>query len=599
LGATSTGKVGGIDIKVETNSNADALPVGENTATLTFTGSDGKITKREFILNINIPKQLAHYSFDGDKVLKNQMNSSLGQISVSKTTDKKLINSIIASSTGVEGKMGNGLLLDRNISTLGFTCNYLPTNNIGSSTHSFWIKHGATIPDKGVILTVNKGVLSFGVKDSKYYVSVIESDHLWREGVLPQETKTLQSLSNIQADKWVHVAIIIDRIQDKLRLVLNGVEDTSMDLLHKGSIYSPNKHGYSAYQINAIDGAIDELACYNYPLSIAEIGYEMQGVKVSPVYPQDKSNLFVQNDVNFEWTNVESAASYNFYYGNDYDDLILINPVTSASITDLVTSNANVAALESDMKYYWRVDIVMDNGDIIRGNIFSCYTPNVLWHQESINVTLSTPFDIKISDNMVYDKIRFQGEYYTAGGRKSPFRIYIYTKDELGNDIQMLDMNGVDYLRRNCGKSSNGRVFGSPEDGLIEFVILPEFMNKPIWARFYAERTEGFDFTNPCFYAPKIKEALQIFVDEEKIISDVRVGHMEDLSFDVSQLVSEPENVVTYELVGNVQNWIMIEDTMLMGFRQPTKTGNCVVKVKATDTDGNTDTIDILFNVIE
>jgi hypothetical protein len=74
---------------------------------------------------------------------------------------------------------------------------------------------------------------------------------------------------------------------------------------------------------------------------------------------------------------------------------------------------------------------------------------------------------------------------------------------------------------------------------------------------------------------------------------------MEDLSFDVSQLVSEPENVVTYELVGNVQNWIMIEDTMLMGFRQPTKTGNCVVKVKATDTDGNTDTIDILFNVIE
>ncbi|MCT4648204.1 MAG: C25 family cysteine peptidase [Carboxylicivirga sp.] len=599
LGATTTDKAGGIDIKVETNANVDALPAGENTATLTFTGSDGKITKREFTLNINTPKQLAHYSFDGDNVLKNQMNTSLGRISVSNTTDNAVINNIITSSTGLPGKIGNGLLLDRNISTLGFACNYLPTNNIGSSTHTFWIKHGEVLPFGGQVFTVNKGVLSFGVSDSKYYVSVKEADHMWCEGILPEETKILLSESTIQANTWVHVAIIIDRTQDKLRLVLNGVEDASMDLLHRGSIYSPNKHGYSAYQINAIDGAIDELACYNYPLSLAEIGYEMQGVRVSPVYPQDKSNLFVQNDVNFQWTNVESAASYNFYYGNDYDDLILTNPVTSASITGLVTSNANVAALESDMQYYWRVDIVMDNGDIIKGNIFSCYTPNVLWHQESINTTLSTPYDIKISDNMVYDKIRFQGEYYTDGGRKSPFRIYIYTKDELGNDIQMLDINGVDYLRRNCGKSSNGRVFGSPGDGLIEFEILPEFMNKPIWARFYAERTEGFDFTNPCFYAPKTKEALPIFVDEEKVIADVRVGHMEDLSFDVSQLASEPEQVVTYELIGDVQDWVMLEDKMLMGFRQPTEACSCIVTVKATDVNGETDTIDILFNVVE
>jgi hypothetical protein len=43
----------------------------------------------------------------------------------------------------------------------------------------------------------------------------------------------------------------------------------------------------------------------------------------------------------------------------------------------------------------------------------------------------------------------------------------------------------------------------------------------------------------------------------------------------------------------------MLEDKMLMGFRQPTEACSCIVTVKATDVNGETDTIDILFNVVE
>ncbi len=95
---------------------------------------------------------------------------------------------------------------------------------------------------------------------------------------------------------------------------------------------------------------------------------------INHTYPLDQE-MHLQTDVGLSWEKGSNAASHNVYIGTSYDSVF--NATTNSSEfkgNQMGTSYKLDNSYTSLAPYYWRVDTVDSNGNVIKGSVYSFYT---------------------------------------------------------------------------------------------------------------------------------------------------------------------------------------------------------------------------------
>jgi hypothetical protein len=156
-------------------------------------------------------------------------------------------------------------------------------------------------------------------------------------------------------------------------------------------------------------GYLDDVQIYGRALSIQEIQDVMTGgaaltLQASLPLPANNGKE-VPRDAILSWTEGDTAAKHNVYFGTNFDD------VNQASLSDprnvLLSENQDELSfdppglMDYDQTYFWRIDEVEADGTIQKGNIWSFTVVNfiVVDNFENYNDT----------DNIIYD---LWGDYF-------------------------------------------------------------------------------------------------------------------------------------------------------------------------------------------
>lgn len=575
-------KENAIDIKFETNSSVDLLGTGEHVANIKFKGSDGKVTKRKFYLNVTIQKQEAYYSFEGkgNKYLNEQLNTAaaykIAPIKKGQMTNAD-IKSIIKKAK-VDGKVKSALSCAADVSPYGYECNYLPFNNTGSSTHSFWLKHGSQLSNGGQILDFAKGVMTFGVVDGKYVITCKENDHLaWEKNSEYIVTRRIESASLV-FDEWIYFSVVIDRKINKLIFYQNAVEKGRVDLTSNSSFFADKD-----LIIKPFDGLVDEMASYNYALSPEEINNEKLGLKIVSVFPENHGSVMSNKNIPFEWSSLEGASSYNFYLSENQEDLL--PEIPSIRVRNFKDPKFVKNNLLQDRIYYWRVDAVFDSGKTIKGMVFDFTVPQILWNLKNLTVGATDDFVFDAIDELRFTIINFFSEY-AATLRKSPVTVELFTINE-NNEEEILASR-----RFNVGKKGTSIA--------QEFEITSEYIGSSIKIRIKGENGT-YELKNTALFVEHgtADGESASFNKAEIQLENIMLGEM-SLNYDLTEDVDQIDNVVEFKLV-NAPAWIQMQENILVSFRapQPADVGDYKFTISLLDKKGNTSQIKASISVSE
>jgi hypothetical protein len=190
----------------------------------------------------------------------------------------------------------------------------------------------------------------------------------------------------VAKDKWEHMVVSFD--------------GTTATLYHNGTVAASGGFNLgpkldanvvigSSDGWNGFNGAIDEVAIWNRPLSaqdVAEIynggnGKSLAGEKWQAVYmaPVDKAKDIPMAGTKLQWTTSPDPAPkpivrYDIYLGDNYAVIAEPNILARTATVGPTVFEYNSGALKDNTTYYWRIDTVVDDVNIAFGQVNSFQT---------------------------------------------------------------------------------------------------------------------------------------------------------------------------------------------------------------------------------
>ncbi len=208
---------------------------------------------------------------------------------------------------------------------------------------------------------ITKGDYTYGIKHHSRNVIefVIYEKGFWQVAHFPVDSSF--------NDVWHHVAGIYDGI--KLKLYVDGnLEATTA---YTGSIasgtYNLNIGSNSEARGRFYNGAIDDLRVYNYALSEKEIE-KLCRVKAIKPHPSNDTTTGLTEMPELSWVPAIGATSHRVYCGVEPDELKLLGEMKESHFSGLPDMQAN-------MVYCWRVDGILADGSIAKGDVWSFWIP--------------------------------------------------------------------------------------------------------------------------------------------------------------------------------------------------------------------------------
>jgi len=110
------------------------------------------------------------------------------------------------------------------------------------------------------------------------------------------------------------------------------------------------------------DGLIDDVRIYNYALSEKEIEMLCRVKAIKP-HPSDGATIGLTEMPELSWVPAIGATSHKVYGGVEPDELKLLGETTEFHSFKLPDMHKN-------MKYYWRVDGILADGSIAKGDVW-------------------------------------------------------------------------------------------------------------------------------------------------------------------------------------------------------------------------------------
>ena len=261
----------------------------------------------------------------------------------------------------------------------------------------------------------------------------------------------------------------VDKLNENQKPV-PGINTNNWDCLTNGSsmrllLRDPDnldfRPVYGSPLINAgieIDGITDGFIDQAPDIGAYEYGDTMYWIpgrlakKASVPIPPDNS-LNVKSDVNLMWLKGIESVSHNVYFGKTETSLqFLTNKSNPGNIVDPGIFGYGP---EPDSTYYWRVDAVMQNGNIVKGEVWKFTTG-----ETASNAFYEVNFIIK----GVKDLIVFSLDSVSVQFDNSSF-----TTDQEGNAKIKLSKGNNEYsLGKNGYLPKSGSIFISSDTTIID-----------------------------------------------------------------------------------------------------------------------------------
>lgn len=203
----------------------------------------------------------------------------------------------------------------------------------------------------------------------------------------------------MEQNVWYHIVMILDDVTDTYTEYIDGQvirEFTNITQSVAASTVNfyvgrdtPRDTGY-------VNGLLDDIRIYDYPLSQEEIDLVLSGVDYTPKsstpQPKDKATD-VSRAVTLSWTPGENAQTHDVYLGTVFDDVN--NADVDSPLLLVPGQDANTLTLDELLEYgrtyFWRVDDI-GGGNVVKGNIWSFTIELIANHipGETISVTASS-----------------------------------------------------------------------------------------------------------------------------------------------------------------------------------------------------------------
>lgn len=188
-------------------------------------------------------------------------------------------------------------------------------------------------------------------------------------GALSVKTIDIPS-PTLVAGKWYHVAMVIDRAANTVRLYLNGSPSASAPSLTPGSFIFQGRKPLTLGLGAAGSTAFDDARVYHKALSAAEIS-ALVAMAVYPAQdPVPAVGAINQNaaGLTLSWTTGAAGNQHDVYFGTSP---AAVTAATTAS-PEYRGRQAGVThpsgTLASNTRYYWRVDEVTAGNGILKGD---------------------------------------------------------------------------------------------------------------------------------------------------------------------------------------------------------------------------------------
>ena len=274
---------------------------------------------------------------------------------------------------------------------------------------------------------ITKGDYTYGLKHHSR--NVIEFD-IYDDGFWQVAHFPVDSSFN---DVWHHLAGTYDG--NKLMLYVDGKLEVTT--AYAGSIesstYNLNIASNSEARGRFYDGAIDDLRVYNYALSEKEIE-KLCRVKAIKPHPSNDTKVALTEMPELSWVPAIGATSHKVYSGVEPDKLKLLGETTESHYSKLPDMNKN-------MVYYWRVDGILTNSSIAKGDVWSFWIPprnaynpfpadGVEFVEQNVELRWEAGFDAKM--HTVYIGDNFDDVSNTSGGLPQISSVYVVNNLELG-----------------------------------------------------------------------------------------------------------------------------------------------------------------------
>ena len=263
-------------------------------------------------------------------------------------------------------------------------------------------------------------------------IAIDVNDHTI-DAVVQDDHTIFATSTPFDSTDWTHVAVTYDN--GLMVLYMNGSEAGSVMATFDANEVSSHSNGPGIGARNGDDaydrsgtgdyfaGMIDYVALYDHPLSPEEVAeLAMPPVAWSPVPFDGKTHA--ATSVDLRWMPGVYAVSHNVYLGDNLDNVIASTEDTlqgSPAISQLTVSD-----LAADTVYYWRVDDVEADANMVHtGDIWSfwippqkAYDPSPVEGAQFVNpvVTLSWTAGLNAESHIVYIGDNFNDVNNAADG---------------------------------------------------------------------------------------------------------------------------------------------------------------------------------------
>jgi len=200
----------------------------------------------------------------------------------------------------------------------------------------------------------------------------------------------------LDSSRWTHIAMTIDWQNRAMIIYVDGAQAGAIEIPSNFKLVSSsgvgNEYTYGAYAVFGQsdvaryynehthgNNGIDDILIAHKALSAAEIldVYQSKFPAFAPIPVNGQSvDIASINSLNWDSHIALNVASYNVSLASDssFSTLISSGSVTSESF------DISSLSLDPSKPYYWRVDIVLDGGETIEGEVWSFWqkSPSVM-----------------------------------------------------------------------------------------------------------------------------------------------------------------------------------------------------------------------------